>query len=86
MSDGAWLDVDEVEFEHSPEVAEWMREAGAERARVSAARQVEGHRWVLLECAPEEGEAIAFRALAMGEHALKEDESVEWLEALGRMG
>lgn len=80
MSDGEWLEVDEVGFEHHPDVAEWMEAAGCERARVSSATVVGGHRWALLECAA--GEELRFRALVRGDDALREDDSPTWLEAL----
>lgn len=89
MSDGNWLDVDEVGFEHHPDLAEWMTERGCGRARVVSAAQVEGNRWTLLECFPGEPEdpepsAGGFRALAMGDEALAESEDATWLEALER--
>lgn len=83
MSDGAWLEVDEVGFEHHPEIAEWMTARGCERARVERAAQIDGHRWTLLACADAAGE-VAFLALAQGDSALLESEEPEWLSALER--
>lgn len=83
MSDGEWLEVDEVGFEHHPDAAAWMEDAGCERARVSAATVVDGHRWALLECAAGD-DAVRLRILVRGEDALREDESPAWLEALAR--
>jgi len=82
VSDGEWLEVDEVGFEHHPDAAEWMEAAGCERARVASAAVVGGHRWALLECAA--GEEVRLRILVRGEDALREDDSQAWLEALGQ--
>ncbi|MBL4849433.1 MAG: hypothetical protein JKY65_28220 [Planctomycetes bacterium] len=89
MSDGAWLEADEVGFEHHPDIAEWMNERGCSRARVVLAAQVEGNRWTLLECATgalddPEGE-ITFRAIAQGDEALLESEDPAWLSARERL-
>jgi len=93
VSDGNWLEVDEVGFEHHPDLADWMHERGCGRARVVSAAQVEGNRWTLLECFPGEPEdpeplpeGGGFRALAMGDEALAESEDADWLEALERFG
>lgn len=91
MSDGNWLEVDEVAFEHHPDLAEWMNERGCGRARVVSATQVDGNRWTLLECflgepedSPPENPEPEFRALAMGDEALIESEDPSWLEAFER--
>ena len=84
MSDGAWLEADEVGFEHHPDIEEWMEARGCDRARVERAAQVDGHRWTLLACADASG-AVRFLALAQGDAALLESEEPEWLEALERL-
>ena len=70
MSDGAWLDADEIGFEHHPDLAEAMHARGCDRARVLRAAQRLGARWVLLDV---RGPDAAFRAIVTGTDAVLED-------------